>query len=84
VVVRTANGESNNRRCGVAQALWARIDAGKLEHHCVVIDSAGQRVLSERVANDERALLRLIAAVSELAQRICTTGHICRRSRCGH
>ncbi|MET7552256.1 hypothetical protein ABZS95_40815 [Streptomyces sp. NPDC005479] len=30
--------------------LWARTDAGRAEHHCVVIDSDGQRKLSRRVA----------------------------------
>jgi transposase len=51
----------------VAQQLWAGIDAGKSEHHCVVIDSDGQRLLSQRVANDETVLLALLDAVSALA-----------------
>jgi hypothetical protein len=46
--------------------LWAGTDAGKAEHHCVVLDSDGQRKLSLRVANDEAALLKLIADVLEL------------------
>jgi transposase len=51
----------------VAQQLWAGIDAGKSEHHCVVIDADGKRVLSRRVANDEARLGELISAVTTLA-----------------
>lgn len=46
--------------------LWAGIDAGKAHHHCVVIDADGNRLLSQRVPNDEPALLDLIAAVLRL------------------
>lgn len=46
---------------------WAGIDTGKRTHHCVVIDSAGSVLFSRRVANDEAALVHLIAAVSELS-----------------
>ena len=51
----------------VAQQLWAGVDAGKLEHHCVVIDGEGQRLLSRRVDNDEAILLELISTVTALA-----------------
>ena len=47
--------------------LWAGIDAGKAHHHCVVIDADGNRLLSQRVPNDEPALLELIAGVLKLA-----------------
>lgn len=47
--------------------LWAGIDAGKREHHCVVIDEAGKKLLSERVENDEGTLLGLIATAVDLA-----------------
>jgi transposase len=47
--------------------LWAGIDAGKAHHHCVVIDADGNRLLSQRVPNDEPALLQLLAGVLELA-----------------
>ena len=47
--------------------LWAGIDAGKAAHHCVAINTDGQRVLSRRVVNDEGALIDLIRAVKELA-----------------
>ncbi|WP_405670300.1 MULTISPECIES: IS110 family transposase [unclassified Streptomyces] len=47
--------------------LWAGTDAGKAEHHCVVIDSDGQRKLSRRVANDESTLLNLIGDVLALS-----------------
>lgn len=48
--------------------LWAGTDAGKAEHHCVVIDSDGQRKLSRRVANDETTLLNLIGDVLALSE----------------
>src|SRR5271169_2732412 len=51
----------------VGQQLWAGVDAGKSEHHCVVIDGDGQRLVSQRVANDEAVLLELIDAVTALA-----------------
>jgi len=47
--------------------MWAGIDAGKREHHCVVIDADGTQLLSQRVTNDEETLLGLIAEVCELA-----------------
>jgi transposase len=47
--------------------LWAGVDAGKREHHCVVIDEVGTELFSKRVGNDEAALLELIAKVAELA-----------------
>ena len=46
--------------------LWAGVDAGKAAHHCVVINADGQRVLSQRVVNDEAALTDLIRTVKEL------------------
>lgn len=49
------------------QQLWAGVDAGKSDHHCVVIDAEGQRLLSQRVANDETALLELMQTVTALA-----------------
>jgi transposase len=52
----------------VAQQLWAGVDAGKAEHHCVVIDADGKGVLSRRVANDEALLQKLIGAVTAQAQ----------------
>jgi transposase len=51
----------------VAQSLWAGVDAGKLDHYCVVIDADGRRLLSRRVTNDEAALLELISAVTTRA-----------------
>jgi hypothetical protein len=47
--------------------LWARIDAGKAHHHCVVIDGDGSRLLFQRVPNDEPALLQLLVGVLEPA-----------------
>ena len=43
--------------------LWAGVDAGKAHHHCVVIDAEGNRLLSQKIPNDEPALLELVAAV---------------------
>lgn len=51
----------------MAQQLWTGVDAGKSGHHCVVIDSDGQRLLSRRVANDEPDLIELIEAITALA-----------------
>jgi transposase len=51
----------------VAQQLWAGIDAGKLAHHCVVVDADGKRVFSRRVTNDEATLVELITEVTALA-----------------
>jgi transposase len=51
----------------VAQPIWAGVDAGKADHHCMAIDGDGQRLLSRRVTNDEATLLELIAAVTTLA-----------------
>jgi hypothetical protein len=48
--------------------LWAGTDAGKAGHHCVVIDTDGQRKLSRRVPNDETALLTLISDVLVLSE----------------
>ncbi len=49
-------------------AVWAGIDSGKRTHHCVVIDATGSVLLSRKVANDEAALLELIAAGTDLSQ----------------
>ncbi|QHF21172.1 hypothetical protein GTU71_10245 [Rathayibacter sp. VKM Ac-2762] len=35
--------------------LWAGIDAGKTEHHCVVIDGNGTKLLSQRGRTAEDA-----------------------------
>lgn len=51
----------------VPNKLWAGIDIGKEHHHCVVIDEAGQRLFSSRIANDETALTTLIDEALTLA-----------------
>lgn len=48
-------------------AVWAGIDSGKRTHHCVVIDQAGEILLSQRIDNDETVLLEIIATVTEIA-----------------
>ncbi len=50
--------------------VWAGVDAGKQHHHCQVVDKEGRRLLSRRVTNDERALLKLIADVTALADTL--------------
>jgi transposase len=47
--------------------LWAGVDAGKSDHHCVVIDADGNKVLSRRVPNNEDELLELITDVRQLS-----------------
>jgi transposase len=47
--------------------IWAGIDCGKTDHHCVVVDDGGGKLLSRRVANDEPELLKLLADVAALA-----------------
>ena len=47
--------------------LWAGIDAGTGHHYCVVIDAEGNRLLSQKVRNDEAELLQLLGAVLDLA-----------------
>jgi len=48
--------------------LWAGIDAGKRTHHLVLINVAGEVLLSQKVANEERDLLDVIARVFEVTQ----------------
>ncbi|MEU1232515.1 transposase [Streptomyces sp. NPDC005828] len=47
-------------------AIWAGIDAGKTNHHCVATDESCRRLLSRRVANDEPELLELLTDVLAL------------------
>ena len=51
----------------MSQDVWAGIDAGKIAHHCVVINDAGDKLLSRRVSNDETDLLKLVGEVAALA-----------------
>lgn len=46
--------------------LWAGIDAGKTHHHCVVIDGAGNKLLSRRFENRERDIRALLGDVASL------------------
>jgi len=43
------------------------IDAGKIGHHCVVINDAGDKLLSRKVSNDETDVLQLVGEVAGLA-----------------
>uniref|UniRef100_UPI003F4926FD IS110 family transposase n=1 Tax=Paenarthrobacter ureafaciens TaxID=37931 RepID=UPI003F4926FD len=47
--------------------LWAGIDAGKGHHYCVVLDAEGNRLLSQKVRNDEAELLKLLGTVLDLS-----------------
>jgi transposase len=53
--------------------IWAGTDCGKTSHHCLVLDSEGDTLLSRRVANDEPKLLKLIGDVLDLADGGRTT-----------
>lgn len=46
--------------------LFAGIDAGKSHHHCVVIDTDGNRLLSQKITNDETVITNLIDEVNTL------------------
>lgn len=46
------------------------MDIGRGHHHVAVIDAEGSRMLSQRVANDEPALVELIERVGELAGEV--------------
>jgi transposase len=50
--------------------VWVGIDAGKTHHWAVVLDTDGKVLLSRRVANDEPAILELVAAVSARAEQV--------------
>lgn len=50
------------------RSVWVGVDAGKAEHHCVVLDGESTRLLSRRVDNDEAVLIDLMAEVDELAE----------------
>ncbi|WP_374200641.1 IS110 family transposase [Streptomyces sp. ATCC 21386] len=47
--------------------IWAGVDIGKEHHHCVALDTRGERRLSRRVGNGEPELLELIREVLALA-----------------
>jgi transposase len=49
---------------------WAGVDIGKHHHHAVVVGGDGERLHSQRVANDEADLLALIANVDALAGEV--------------
>jgi transposase len=51
----------------VAEKLWAGVDIGKQNHHCVVIDGDGTRLLSVRLSNDQQELDDLVDQVTALA-----------------
>lgn len=53
--------------------IWAGTDCGKTHHHCLVLDSEGDTLLSRRMANDEPELLKLIGDVLDLADGGRTT-----------
>ena len=59
-------GSGRLRRCQ-SHDVWAGIDAGKIAHHCVVINDADEKLLSRKVSNDEADLLRLIKDVAATA-----------------
>jgi transposase len=50
--------------------VWAGVDIGKTEHHCVVMDAEGERLLSRRIANDETELTALVEQVTTLGDQV--------------
>jgi transposase len=50
--------------------VWAGVDIGKTDHHCVVIDAEGSRLLSRRIANDQAELTALVEQVTALADEV--------------
>ncbi|MER5466968.1 transposase [Streptomyces sp. NPDC002668] len=65
----TAEIRSTDRRGRLGcPSFGAGTDAGKAAHHCTVIDTAGAKVLSRRVPNNEPELLELISDVLALAE----------------
>jgi len=52
------------------ERVWAGFDAGKHDHHLVVIDDEGCRLLSRRVANQEADLRDTIATVLAMAASV--------------
>ena len=49
---------------------WAGLDIGKHHHHAVVVGADAEQLHSQRVANDEPALLALIARIEALADEV--------------
>ena len=49
---------------------WAGVDIGKHHHRAVVVGGDGERLHSQRVANDEADLLALTAEVDALAGEV--------------
>ena len=49
---------------------WVGIDVGKTHHWVCAVDADGKTLLSVKVANDEAAILSLIAAVTALTQQL--------------
>ncbi|MFF1605692.1 IS110 family transposase, partial [Streptomyces mirabilis] len=47
--------------------IWVGTDCGKSHHHCLVMDTDGDTLLSRRVPNDEPELLELIGDVLDIA-----------------
>ncbi|MFV2103174.1 IS110 family transposase [Micromonospora sp. LOL_024] len=51
--------------------LWIGVDIGKAHHHVAAVDGDGRLVYSQRVANDETALLTVMADVSAVGRPVC-------------
>ena len=50
--------------------LWVGIDAGKGHHWAVAVDNDGHPVLSQKIINDETAILDLLRSVHEAADEV--------------
>lgn len=58
------------RQHELAPELWAGIDAGKGHHWITVVDETGSRVWSQKVENDESAILDALGEVLALAEAV--------------
>jgi predicted RNase H-like nuclease (RuvC/YqgF family) len=51
--------------------LWIGVDVGKTHHHVAAVDGDGRLVYSRRVANDETAVLTVMAEISAVGRPVC-------------
>jgi transposase len=54
----------------VRELAWIGIDAGKLAHHAVAVDAAGEVLWSKRVNNDQAAIEALVQRAGDTATQI--------------
>jgi transposase len=57
----------------VLDQAWVGVDVGKDHHWAAAVDADGQVLLSRKIANDQQAILGLLAEVAALAKRLTWT-----------